>query len=113
MRTLEKIRFKGSPGKDQSAGSLVSRFRLGLFGGGGKSEAIRFRCNICGSAGARNVLAEFGRENASCDSCHSTVRMRGVVYFVFMAMFGKSLVLPEFPVRPDIRDFRPCSNTGR
>jgi SAM-dependent methyltransferase len=103
VRTLEKIRFKGSTGKDQSLGSMVSRLSLGLFGAGGQTEAIRFRCNICGGAGARRVLAEFGRENASCDTCHSTVRMRGVVHLVSMAMFGKSLALPEFPVRPDIR----------
>jgi SAM-dependent methyltransferase len=62
----------------------------------------RFRCNVCG-AQAQCAAEEFGRETSSCNACKSTVRMRSIVHHVSMAIFGKSIALPEFPHRPDIR----------
>jgi SAM-dependent methyltransferase len=43
------------------------------------------------------------RERPSCDRCHSTVRMRAVIHTLSMELFGKSLPLPEFPRRNDLR----------
>jgi SAM-dependent methyltransferase len=63
---------------------------------------VRFRCNICGAPGEAPMKA-FGREDASCNGCGSTVRMRAVVHHVSMAAFGKSLALTDFPQRRDIR----------
>ena len=70
---------------------VVARFRT-----------ARFRCNVCGSACECDSL-DLGRENSSCIECGSTVRMRSIVHLVSMAVFGKSLALPDFPSRPDIR----------
>jgi SAM-dependent methyltransferase len=65
-------------------------------------RATHFRCNICGRA-ADCGPNDFGRETSSCGNCGSTVRMRGVVHLVSQAIFGKSIALPDFPHRPDIR----------
>jgi capsular polysaccharide biosynthesis protein/SAM-dependent methyltransferase len=63
---------------------------------------VAFRCNICG---AENVAfgADFGREIPSCEGCGSTVRMRSVVRCVSMALFGRSLALPDMVADPAIR----------
>ena len=68
----------------------------------GRFEEIAFRCNICG---AENLAfgAEFGREIPSCEECGSTVRMRSVVRCVSMALFGRSLALPDMAPDPSIR----------
>ena len=59
-----------------------------------------FTCNICGSA----CRAEsFDRELASCATCRSNVRFRWIVHALSMALFGKSILLMEFPLRKKIR----------
>jgi SAM-dependent methyltransferase len=65
-------------------------------------RATHFRCNICGTR-VDCGPNDFGRETSSCSSCGSTVRMRGVIHLVSKAIFGKSIALPDFPHRPDIR----------
>lgn len=65
-------------------------------------RATHFRCNVCGAV-VDCGPDDFGRETSSCSSCGSTVRMRGVVHLVSKAIFGKSIALPDFPHRPDIR----------
>lgn len=65
-------------------------------------KRIPFRCNVCAWDNERPVT-DFGRETASCDRCGSTVRMRSVVHLVSMALFGRSIALPDFPDRPDLR----------
>jgi len=67
-----------------------------------KFRTVRFRCNVCGSP-AKCDLFEMGRETSTCPACRSTVRMRSIVHLVSMAVFGKSIALPDFPSRPDIR----------
>ncbi len=65
------------------------------------SESIAFRCNICNS----DVSApreEFRRETRSCPVCRSTVRWRSIVHALSLELFGKSLSIVDFPVRPDI-----------
>lgn len=70
----------------------------GMFG----KDRIRFRCNICGNVTgcAKSTLS---REQASCERCGSTVRMRAIIHYASCAIYGKSLALPDFPRRPDVR----------
>jgi SAM-dependent methyltransferase len=56
---------------------------------------------VCGTH-STVVRAELGRETPSCRQCNSTVRQRAVVHALSIALFGKSLLLPEFPQRPDL-----------
>jgi SAM-dependent methyltransferase len=67
-----------------------------------KSDMLSFRCNICGY---ENLLleSEMGREAGGCLYCGSTVRWRSIIYALSMELFGKNLVLEDFPVRKDIQ----------
>ena len=56
-------------------------------------SSIAFTCNICG---ARNCVADFATERASC-VCGSNVRVRALLYLLSMELFGRSLTLIDFP----------------
>ena len=71
------------------------------FSGKNSHQNISFRCNICGSQN-RCDQEDLSREVASCKKCGSTVRMRAVVHVLSMELFGKSVVLKDFPMRKDI-----------
>ena len=62
---------------------------------------LSYRCNVCGGA-CKIRAAELDREASSCSKCGSSVRMRAIIHILSMGLFGKSLLLPEFPLRPDI-----------
>jgi SAM-dependent methyltransferase len=61
---------------------------------------LNYRCNICGRA-CETPVADLGREKPSCE-CGSTVRSRSIVHLLSEELFGRSLALPDFPVRPDL-----------
>jgi hypothetical protein len=63
------------------------------------AETVDFVCNVCGQQN-RSVPLEHvqNRECQSCAHCRSSLRMRSVMYALAMELFGKPLVLPEFPV---------------
>ncbi len=61
-----------------------------------------FRCNICGER-CQTALDRLGREDGSCKSCGSCSRMRAVIRVLSTELFGKSLLLENFPAHPDIR----------
>ncbi|WP_395685305.1 methyltransferase domain-containing protein [Caenimonas koreensis] len=61
-----------------------------------------FQCNICGAYNSR-PYSDFNRESPSCDQCGSTVRMRAMIHHASEALYGKSLVLTEWPVHPEYR----------
>jgi SAM-dependent methyltransferase len=63
---------------------------------------IDYTCNVCAAAN-RSPVEELSRENPSCMSCRSTVRMREVAYLASLALFGAALPIPELPVRPHLR----------
>ena len=71
---------------------------------------IEFICNVCAS---RNHIpeAEFATEPASC-ACGSNVRTRALIHLLSMEMFGRSLMLPDFPKLKSIRALgmsdKPC-----
>jgi hypothetical protein len=71
---------------------------------------IEFICNVCGS---RNHIAEaeFATEPATC-ACGSNVRTRALIHLLSMELFGRSLMLPDFPRLKSIRALgmsdKPC-----
>jgi SAM-dependent methyltransferase len=65
-------------------------------------DRIYFLCNICGTASGVRP-GQLQREVASCPTCNSTVRFRSVIHVLSVELFGESLVLPDFPVRKEIR----------
>src|SRR5262249_40758508 len=56
---------------------------------------------ICGKA-CYTPSHKLTREQPSCGRCGSSPRMRAVVHVLSIELFGVSLILPEFPQRPDI-----------
>lgn len=60
-------------------------------------ELIDYTCNICGSRN-RRWRSTLSREAASCDGCHSTVRMRAMVFLVTRHLHGPDM--PLFRARP-------------
>jgi SAM-dependent methyltransferase len=61
-----------------------------------------FRCNICGQSNPITPQT-FQREASSCDDCGSSARMRAVIHVLSIELFGRSLSLPDFPVRRDVK----------
>lgn len=65
-------------------------------------QRVKFKCNICSSAN-EVISTILTREEASCSSCGSTVRMRAMVQILTAELFGKSMSIDEIsPPRPDI-----------
>jgi len=60
---------------------------------------IIFTCNVCG---ARNQVAEFATEPASC-ACGSNVRVRALLHLLSMELFSRSLTAIDFPKLKSIR----------
>jgi SAM-dependent methyltransferase len=56
---------------------------------------LDFTCNICGAANRR--AGGFTREEPSCVSCASNVRMRALLRALSLELFGTALAAPEFP----------------
>ncbi len=69
---------------------------------GTDSGQIEFICNICGTS---NTCAaeKIDREVQSCVNCGSTVRMRSIIHLLSLHLFGKSLVLCDFPHNSNIK----------
>ncbi len=60
-----------------------------------------FVCNICG-AGCLVPAAQLQRETASCETCGSSSRMRAIICVLSLSLFGKNLVLPDFPISREL-----------
>lgn len=66
-------------------------------------QKVDFVCNVCGNQNrAVSLRLVRAREDQSCGHCKSSLRMRSVVYALSMELFGKALVLPEFPIDKSI-----------
>jgi SAM-dependent methyltransferase len=61
-----------------------------------------FRCNICGQTNPITPLT-FQREIASCEGCGSCARFRAVIHVLSKELFGRSIALPDFPVRREVK----------
>lgn len=60
--------------------------------------SVDFLCNVCGQENRRVPLHHVqNREYQSCAHCRSSLRMRSVVHALSVELFGRPLVLPEFP----------------
>jgi SAM-dependent methyltransferase len=64
-------------------------------------EHVDFRCNICGGWCSVRATA-LGREIPSCRRCGSTMRTRAIVHLLTTELFGRSMALPELPLRRDL-----------
>lgn len=63
---------------------------------------MNFQCNVCGVEVKGCPIENIDREIASCPECHSTVRIRSIIHCLSMALFKRSILLPEFPVDAEI-----------
>lgn len=60
---------------------------------------VDFVCNVCGQQNRAVPLERVqNREYQSCGHCRSSLRMRSVMHALSLELFGKGLVLPEFPL---------------
>jgi SAM-dependent methyltransferase len=67
-----------------------------------ETQQVHFQCNICETQNTVERL-RLTREEPSCSSCGSTVRMRSIIQVLTCEIFGKSMTIPEIdPPRPDI-----------
>lgn len=64
-------------------------------------STLTFTCNICGR-GSTVPRSQLTREAVSCNGCGSSVRFRAIVHTLSTALFGRSVPLIDFPVRPDL-----------
>jgi len=62
---------------------------------------IPFICNVCSSW---NLVkkSELNRETSSCKKCHSTVRMRAIVFHTTKELFGRAMALQDIPTNKTI-----------
>jgi len=67
-----------------------------------KIGVLTYCCNICG-AFCESKVNDLGRETPPCAQCGSTVRFRAMIHLLSQALFGRSIALPDFPIRKDIR----------
>lgn len=59
-------------------------------------KEVTFKCNLCGSD-ATIPYDKIHREGGACTSCGSNVRFRSLVYALSKTLFGKPLVISDFP----------------
>jgi SAM-dependent methyltransferase len=71
--------------------------------GGGPVQSIRFRCNVCNTLNSDWPITALERDIPSCRGCGSAVRMRTVVHLLSLALYGRSIPLPDWPVRLEIK----------
>jgi len=62
---------------------------------------LYFMCNICGSP-CHELAPKLSREEISCGTCGSTVRMRAMIHALAVALFGRPITLPDFEVNMKI-----------
>ena len=67
------------------------------------NKNIKFLCNICGKESEGAEIDVFDREKASCLYCGSNLRARTIVDILSNKLFGKSIVLVDFPVDKTIQ----------
>jgi SAM-dependent methyltransferase len=67
-----------------------------------KNECHTFICNICGNKTTAFFKDVKQKEVPTCKYCGSTLRFRSIVNAVSLAVFGKSLALPNFPVSKNV-----------
>ncbi len=65
---------------------------------------MTFTCNVCGHAGNELLPAHYENpETPSCTACGSNVRFRWLADRLGRELFGRRMLLPDFPAAPSIR----------
>jgi SAM-dependent methyltransferase len=65
---------------------------------------MRFTCNVCGRAGNELLPAHYENpETPSCTACGSNVRFRWLADRLARELFGRRMLLPDFPSDRSIR----------
>jgi SAM-dependent methyltransferase len=65
---------------------------------------MAFTCNVCGHAGNELLPAHYENpETPSCTACGSNVRFRWLADRLARELFGRRMLLPDFPSDPSIR----------
>lgn len=90
-------------GRDSPTFEIISITPPAPAMGVASAPSLTFRCNVCGNTN-HDVHLELvkNREAQSCGHCGSSLRMRSIVHVLSMELFGKSMVLPDFPHDPGI-----------
>lgn len=67
-------------------------------------QMVNFQCNVCGHFN-QNIPEHLvnNRETQSCQACQSSLRMRSIIHALSLELFGKSLILPDFPINKSIQ----------
>ncbi len=63
---------------------------------------LAFTCNICGQSNIVEINT-LQRDAKSCSKCQSSVRFRWIIHSLSTCLFGKSLLLENFPYLPSIK----------
>ena len=63
---------------------------------------LLFCCNVCGKPSLTDVR-RLTRETATCQICGSTARVRAIIRVLSTELFDDNLLLPDFPLRREIR----------
>jgi SAM-dependent methyltransferase len=77
-------------------GFVIFRYRF-------SQKNIKFLCNICGKESEGAEIDVFDREKVSCRHCGSNLRARTIVDILSNQLFGKSIVLIDFPVDKSVK----------
>jgi GT2 family glycosyltransferase/SAM-dependent methyltransferase len=64
-------------------------------------RTLIYRCNLC-SGPCATPMRQLERDNLSCPTCLSHARARAIVHVLSTELFGRSLSLPDFPLRKDL-----------
>jgi len=76
----------------------------GIIGREAGTAGVDFTCNVCGKHNrGRPLPIVENREAQSCTGCSSSLRMRSIVHWLSVELFGTSLPLPRFPRDKSIR----------
>jgi hypothetical protein len=105
IRMMSRLRIKYLAGYNSRVigmGNLRVVYQLDKASTLSTTGYLIYRCNICGQA-CETSMTELGREDLSCLRCGSSVRMRSIIHILSMELYGESLVLLDFPVKPGIR----------
>ena len=65
-------------------------------------RTMRLQCNICGKHNDMEETLVFDREAASCLHCGSNLRYRAIIDILANYLYGKSVVLVDFPLDKSI-----------
>jgi len=61
-----------------------------------------FVCNVCAAEVTACPDEIVDRDIPSCPKCNSTIRFRGVIHLLSLALYGRSMPLPSFPAEKTI-----------